>query len=639
MTAVTAAAATSAPGTGAVPGAAPGAAMPRLWPLLTSLRSRFSFRFSTTGRAAAALVADGRGVLFCEFWDLADEAGTAPTCRVVPGFSRPARAEDDPASLPSDALPFDDGSVLVVARTGLELVTAAGARTAAGRLPFRPVVTAPAPGGRPGALFLGRDDAGAWSAWWWDPSAAGARRVGGVPPLTLPRGGGWLDEGATRFALNAPSPAGPGPTAPAVLTVPEGRLEPLPVGDPSEHDMVWHTVPRTGESLLVGTDGSAHALRLSGPGGTRRLTAADALTGSVTPLALDASGTLLALHERVGQRDRLTVLDTVRDALLDLPERGDTLYAHATWTETGSGTPGLLAFVADAGRPARVAGTAPGAEGWTHVTDGTEAGDHDAYAPGHLERLPGAAGDIEAVVCGHQDWRTARGVVLCLHGGPADHWALKFSLLFQFLADLGLTVIAPNPRGSTGYGDAFHRTVVGAWGGPDLDDVLAIARHLRAERRTPEGLALYGASYGAFLALLAAATEPELWSRTLAVAPMLGGRRLHPEADASVRALIDRLDGHAVVDDHLGPRDPLARLSRITAPLAVIHGADDPTIPPGQSRRLVAELRRLGRRPGTDFHHVEVPGAGHSPLDGSAELHHTAALFLAEGVWTGPATT
>jgi dipeptidyl aminopeptidase/acylaminoacyl peptidase len=56
----------------------------------------------------------------------------------------------------------------------------------------------------------------------------------------------------------------------------------------------------------------------------------------------------------------------------------------------------------------------------------------------------------------------------------------------------------------------------------------------------------------------------------------------------------------------------------------VVHGDRDRTIPVTQSRRLVDELTALGRA--VRYH--EVPGAGHTPLDGSAELHAAAARFL-----------
>ncbi len=73
--------------------------------------------------------------------------------------------------------------------------------------------------------------------------------------------------------------------------------------------------------------------------------------------------------------------------------------------------------------------------------------------------------------------------------------------------------------------------------------MIALARHLRSLRPDRGPLALYGASYGAFLALLATAAVPDLWAATLAVAPLLSGERLHREAAPEVRAMIDRLGG------------------------------------------------------------------------------------------------
>nr|BFE80626.1 hypothetical protein GCM10020093_032270 [Planobispora longispora] len=129
----------------------------------------------------------------------------------------------------------------------------------------------------------------------------------------------------------------------------------------------------------------------------------------------------------------------------------------------------------------------------------------------------GPAGDIEAVVYGDPD--TARRVVLALHGGPESSWRLGFDPLFRRLAAAGIAVVAPNQRGSTGYGAAHRDAVRGAWGGPDLDDVLHLGRALSAARGPSlERPMLYGPSYGAYLALLAAAARPGLWARAAVVA-------------------------------------------------------------------------------------------------------------------------
>lgn len=600
---------------------------PELWSTLATLRSRLTFRFSGTGRGATALVADGRGFLYGEFWHLGADR---PSCRTVTGLRY--HADGAPERLPNDAVPFDDGAVLLIGPGELLFLSPDGKQRPAGRLPAPPVMVAPAPDGSRTVLFIVRGTlSGECSAWLWPGPGTPVRRLGALPAL-LPRGGGWLDPGGNQYVLNVREG---GQTIPTVYDLRTGARTVLPV-DPVDGNTAWHTAPRTGEVLLVsaGADGEGHRLRLFRPdGSTREVSATQGLSGTVTPLAMHPGGGLVALHVVDSPRQELMVLETATDEVRPMKSPDPCAVGAGAWSETPSGAARFWSMSIGAGLPARM--VAHDSEGWFDVHDGTAAGRSTSWAPSRAERMPGAEGEIEAIVCGHQDWHSARRVVIGLHGGPADRWVLKFSQLFQVLAEQGVTVIAPNPRGSVGYGNAFHRLIVGSWAGPDLADVLALARHVRGSRGG-KPLALYGASYGAFLALLAAGISPDLWSRVLAVAPFLSGDRLHPVASPQVRAMIDRLGGRAVLVDEAGPRDVLAQLPRITAPLVVLHGEQDPIVPASQSLRLVQELRRLGRRPGIDFHHLEIAEAGHAPLDGSAELHHMVARFLAHGEWAVP---
>ncbi|MCX4749414.1 prolyl oligopeptidase family serine peptidase [Kitasatospora sp. NBC_01287] len=252
----------------------------------------------------------------------------------------------------------------------------------------------------------------------------------------------------------------------------------------------------------------------------------------------------------------------------------------------------------------------------------------------HSTLLAGPAGPIEAVVYGGAAWSTAPHLVLALHGGPADAWRLEFDPTLQRMAAEGLAVLAPNQRGSTGYGVAHAMAIRGAWGGPDLADVLALLAGL-ADRRAALGLgppALFGVSYGAFLALLATAHAPAgQVARCAVVAPFLSGARLLAEAAPAVRALTTRLGGGEPIDDAYGPRDVLRLAHRLTAaPLLVVHGDRDEVVPVGQSRSLRHELLRIGRVEGGDFRYLEAAGAGHEVLaeEGAAVLHELLAGFL-----------
>ncbi|MEO3754334.1 alpha/beta fold hydrolase [Streptomyces sp. B6B3] len=628
-----------------------------LWAALTTLRSRFGFRFSATGQRAAALVTDGHGRMFLESWDL---RGDTPGCRALPGFER-AASNVPLRGRPTDVVPFDDGSVLVlVARAGAHDVVAVlpdGEERPLGSVPGDHVTLAAPPDGRPGALLLarvGNDPDAACTAWTLTGSPAGLAgppmRVGTLPALLL-IGGGWLDPAGERFVVNVRAA---GRIRPAAFHVRDGGhdfLDPGP-NDPSETggDTVLLTAPEGGALLTATERNGRHVLR-AGPasGPLHTLLAPERLAGEVRPLALRGDGRWALLRRTSGLVCDLFLLDTHRDAVHPLAAPTGRVLGPAAWRASAggadAGSPRLWCVSVGADTPARLlgatvsvgrAGAGAGDARWVEADDGTPAG-RWPWAPGHVRNFPGPAGDVEALVCGHEDWRTARHVVLALHGGPAGMWRLKFHQLFQVFADAGVTVIAPNPRGSIGYGQAFHEHVVNAWGGPDLADVLHLARHIRRHRPADhEPPALYGHSYGAFLALLAACAEPELWSRVVAVAPFLSGESLYGDATPPVRAMIDRLGGRRRVVDEHGPRDLAepGRLSRLRAPLLILHGDRDDVVPAGQSRALARRLAERGAVPGVDFHHHEVSGAGHTPLDGSQSLHLATARFLAAGGWS-----
>jgi dipeptidyl aminopeptidase/acylaminoacyl peptidase len=290
----------------------------------------------------------------------------------------------------------------------------------------------------------------------------------------------------------------------------------------------------------------------------------------------------------------------------------------------------------DGDRPRRSRSTSPTAPGarcsaWPSAPTTGPSG----WADAHVEQLQGAAGPVEAIVYGGRDWRASERVLLALHGGPLDAWRLEFDPLFQLLARAGIAIVAPNQRGSSGYLPGHALALRGAWGGPDLEDVRRIALRIAAERgRLGVGvlgdLALLGLSYGAFLALLAASCEPELWSCCVALAPFLSGPRLYRDGDPAVRGLLERLGGCQELHDALGPRDLLRLVGGLRARLLLVHGGDDEVIPVAHSRALRQRLLDLGRREGEDFDYLEVPSGGHDLVAtaGTPALREHVVRFL-----------
>jgi dipeptidyl aminopeptidase/acylaminoacyl peptidase len=437
------------------------------------------------------------------------------------------------------------------------------------------------------------------------------------------RDGVWLDPHGRQLGTTRDQ-------RPVLVDLADGSVDRLPTPDDGEAYLLLAS-PASGRVLLA--TGAPGALRLEyqGSDGTigqpsHRL---NALAGSVLPLAFDPAGRRLALRVRRGARCHLFVHEIDTDTVTELPIPPGVSDGTAAWagnrlrfTYRSPTCPAGLATVT----VPRI-GAAPAdrgeAAGWS-LHGGTASPD---WAPAQLETFAGPAGEIEAVVYG--DWRTAAEVVVALHGGPDAAWELDFDPVLQAMAAAGLAVVAPNPRGSTGYGREFRDAIRGRWGGPDLADVLAVAWHLSTRRRGGS-LVAYGSSYGAFLALLAGAAAPRLWSRCAAVAPFLSAGRLYEQASPPVRDMLDRLAarGPAATDPDLLERGP-----RITARLLLVHGEQDEVVPVDQSRTLRHRLHTAGRREGVDFTYVEVPEAGHDPLL-SAGQRTALARFLGTGDWT-----
>ncbi|MFS8097144.1 alpha/beta fold hydrolase [Lentzea alba] len=193
------------------------------------------------------------------------------------------------------------------------------------------------------------------------------------------------------------------------------------------------------------------------------------------------------------------------------------------------------------------------------------------------------------------------GVVLHLHGGPRSQLRQIHEPMIAALVAAGWTVIGMNYPGSSGYSDEFRDAVVGDWGGADVAAVVARLRALKGDRP----VCLYGQSYGAYLALLAAA--PDLVDAVAVWAPVTDLPRLLESATGLHRQWL-RTELGALADDPRGlsERSPINR--PYNAPrLMVGHSKGDDRCPVDQSRRFV-ELVGADR-------YVEQPGDGHEPAD------------------------
>lgn len=557
------------------------------------------------------------------------------------------------------------------------------------RMPALRLLALPSAGyGAPVAVALGSDQRQITSAWLISADGAPPQQVAEFAGLA--GGGVWLDRDGRMLALDHVRPGEHGPLVKTVvLDLGTGVLSPLLELAPGSNDRLVLADPASGLILVRSDAPGADRLGWGVLGGDQPLRFPDCLHPPqrfLRPVAIEAPadpGTpaaelRVALQGDWGVASSLAVWRPGEGRCEPVAVPSGRLGGVGHWSAAGlrmpysapdhpagmatidvdlltgeqpqpqvvaptmplrlaplqggrAGVHSLLRTVPD---PSTVRQLRPTRPGW-RLDGSSPPGGGGRWQPARTLDLAGAAGPVEAVVYGGDSWLTAQHLVLALHGGPADAWRMEFDPTLQRMAAEGLAVVAPNQRGSTGYGVEHAQAVQGAWGGPDLDDVLALLSSVSGQRVASglEPASLFGVSYGAFLALLAASTSPHLVARCAVVAPFLSGARLLAEATPGVRSLTVRMGGAQEPEDGRGPRDVLRLCHRLVAPLLVVHGDQDDVVPVGQSRTLRQELLRMGRREGADLRLVEVAGAGHEVLaeESGPVLHELLAGFLRTG--------
>jgi dipeptidyl aminopeptidase/acylaminoacyl peptidase len=199
------------------------------------------------------------------------------------------------------------------------------------------------------------------------------------------------------------------------------------------------------------------------------------------------------------------------------------------------------------------------------------------------------------------------------HGGPTDAYLDDWDGHAQYFVAKGYAWLAVNFRGSTGYGRDYERANHGVWGVEDTRDCLAAADYLRTlDWVDGERLAIFGASYGSYMALLSVTDDPEHRFRCAVckygdcdiVTSWAQGDR------EGVQDLERMMGSPATARAAYCAGSPYHRLGTVQVPLLIAHGERDVRVSPKQSEQLVAELRRLGKT----FEYVTYPTEAHGFL-------------------------
>jgi dipeptidyl aminopeptidase/acylaminoacyl peptidase len=187
-------------------------------------------------------------------------------------------------------------------------------------------------------------------------------------------------------------------------------------------------------------------------------------------------------------------------------------------------------------------------------------------------------------------------VLVWVHGGPESQTRPAFNALFQHWVACGWAVVAPNVRGSTGYGRRYASLDDGRRRLDAVADLVVVGEWARARPDLGDRVAVAGGSYGGYMTLSALVAEPELWAAGVSVVGIANLVTFLERTGAYRRALREREYGSLEHDrDFLVEASPLTHVERITAPLLVVHGANDPRVPVGEAEQIHEALNARGR--------------------------------------------
>ena len=194
-------------------------------------------------------------------------------------------------------------------------------------------------------------------------------------------------------------------------------------------------------------------------------------------------------------------------------------------------------------------------------------------------------------------------VVVNPHGGPwaRDSWGYRSEI--QFLANRGFAVFQMNFRGSTGYGREFWEISFKEWGKSMQDDITDGVNWLIDEGiADPDRIAIYGASYGGYATLAGLTFSPDLYAcgvDYVGVSSLFTFMESIPPYWELYRNMLYEMVGHPEKDkDLLASSSPLLHIDKITVPLFIAQGANDPRVKKTESDQIVEALKSEG---------IEVP--------------------------------
>ncbi|HKC62946.1 MAG TPA: S9 family peptidase [Pyrinomonadaceae bacterium] len=219
-------------------------------------------------------------------------------------------------------------------------------------------------------------------------------------------------------------------------------------------------------------------------------------------------------------------------------------------------------------------------------------------------------------------------VIVSVHGGPEGQEQPGFSAIYQYFLSRGYAILAPNVRGSTGYGKTYTHLDDVRKREDSVKDLAAAVEWLKAQGGAdPRHIAVMGGSYGGYMTLAAITLFPDLWAAAVDTVGIANFESFLKNTSGYRRKLREVEYGSLEHDlDFLRSISPLSRVARIKTPLMIIAGKNDPRVPYTEAEQMVKALRE--RNAIVEYKLFEDEGHGVAKLSNRLIVYPLMADFL-----------
>jgi dipeptidyl aminopeptidase/acylaminoacyl peptidase len=211
-----------------------------------------------------------------------------------------------------------------------------------------------------------------------------------------------------------------------------------------------------------------------------------------------------------------------------------------------------------------------------------------------------------------------------VHGGPESQERPTFKAVNQYFLNRGYAMLAPNIRGSAGFGRQYLHMDDYKKRMDAIRDVAQAVDYLKASGKIdPRKIVIMGGSYGGFMTLAQATMNPDLWAAAVDIVGIANWSTFFKNTGAWRRSHRAAEYGDPEKDPQfMASISPINYVEKIKAPLFVIAGANDPRVPKNEADQIVERVRARG----VPVEYISFPDEGHGMAKRSNRIRGYSAI-------------